>query len=83
MAGEDVPDLARVLDFGLAYFQVFHRDALAVEHPVNVVIGLHKQFGRIGKGFIPRKPRGLRVPVRAHDRQRADVGIKRTRDGSR
>ena len=83
VAREDSPDFARVLDFRAADFQLLHRDALAIEHPVDVVIGLDKQFGGIGKRLVPRKPCGLCVPMRADDWQRSNVCVKGAGNGSR
>jgi len=76
VAGEDAPDLARVLQFRLADFEVIERDSLAVEHAKDVVIGLHKELCRIGEGLILSKPGRLRMPVRADDGQGANVLVQ-------
>ena len=49
VAGEDVPDPARVLDHRLPDLQIVHGNALAVQHAEDVVIGLHEERGGIGK----------------------------------
>ena len=56
MAGEDAPHLARVLQLRLPDFKILHGNALAVEHPIDVVIGLHKQLCRVGEGLVFCKP---------------------------
>ena len=76
MACEDAPDLAGILQLRLPKLQVFERDPLAIQHPIDVVIGLDKQFCRVWKGFVLRKPGSLRMPMRADDRQAANLGVE-------
>ena len=61
----------------LPNLQILKRDSLAVEHAENVVVGLHKEFCRIGEGLIPRKPCRVRVPVRTDDGQGSHMLIER------
>ena len=67
MLSEGPPHLARVFDFRCADFQVFKRDALTVEHAVDVVIRVNEELWRIGEGLVLGEPCGLRVPVWTHD----------------
>ena len=76
MAGENAPDLARVLDLRLPNLQVFEGNPLAIEHPVDIVIGLDEQHCRVRKGLVLRKPGRLRMPVRTDDRQGPDVCVQ-------
>jgi hypothetical protein len=48
-----------------------------VEHAENVVVGLHKEFGRVGEGLVLRKPSRMGMPVRANDGERPHMLIKR------
>ena len=82
VAGEDAPHFARVFDLGLADLQIVQRNALAVEHAVDVMVGLHEQLCRIGKGLVVREPTGLRVPVRTDDGQGANLCVESACDGS-
>jgi hypothetical protein len=77
MAGEDAPDLARILQLGVANLQIFQRDSLAIEHPVDVVIGLDEELCRVGERLVFRKPGRLRMPVRADDGQVSNVCVQR------
>ena len=76
MAGEDAPNLARILHLLDAYLQILQGDTLAHEHAEDVVIGLHKELCRIGKRFVVCKPGGLSVPMRANDRQPLHMRIE-------
>jgi hypothetical protein len=60
----------------LADSQVFHGDALTVQHAKNVVVWLHKKGCGIRERLIVCKPACLRVSVGADDGQIADVGIE-------
>ena len=42
-----------------------HRNALAVEHAKEVVVGLEEELGRVGEWFVLGKPARLGVAVRA------------------
>jgi hypothetical protein len=68
---EALPDTPVVrLDGGAVegrYAEVLHRDAPAVEHPEDVVIGDDEEVGWRAQGRVPvRKEGGWDVPVRAH-----------------
>ena len=78
VAGKDAPHLARVFQLRLADFEVIEGDALAVKHTEYIMIGLHKEFSGVREGLVLRKPGCLRMPVRADDRQSANVLIKST-----
>ena len=67
--GEDVPDLAGVLDDCLSDSEIVKRDALTVEHPEDVVVRLHEQGGGVRKWSIVSKPSGIGMPVGANDGQ--------------
>ena len=54
---------------GLPDLQVVHRDALAVEHPEDIVVGLDEELGRIGKRLVAGKPCRLGMAVGADDGQ--------------
>jgi len=66
----------RILQFRLPNLEPLKRDSLAVEHPIDVVVGLHEELCRIRERLVPGKPRRLRMPVRTNDRQRSDLLIK-------
>ena len=76
--GKNAPHLPRILHHRLPDFEIVHRDALAVQHAKDVVVGLHQQRRRIGKRLVVGKPCRLGMPVRAHNGQVADVCIQRT-----
>lgn len=76
MLGEDAPDFAWILDDRLADAEIVHRDALAVKHAEDVVIGLDEERGGIGERRIFCEPRSLAVSVRADERQFCDVRVK-------
>ena len=48
--------LTRILEFRHADLEVFQRDALAVEHPVDVVVGLDEKLCGIGEWLVAGKP---------------------------
>jgi hypothetical protein len=73
VAGENVPDLARIL---LDRSTVAPRDAeileahtLAVEHPENIMVRCNEQRRRIGERCVVGEPLRIGMPMRAHDRQ--------------
>src|SRR5437879_4363677 len=75
MLRERAPYLAGVFQLGPADFKLFERNALAVEHPINVVIRLHEQLRWIGKRLVARKPGSLGVTMRTDDGQVANARI--------
>ena len=76
LVGEDAPDPARVLHLVDADFEVVERDSLAVEHAVNVMIGLNEKLGRVRERFVLCKPGSLCVSMGAEDGQCAHAGVK-------
>ena len=84
MLGEKTPDLPGIafdrtaVDPGNPEF--FERDALAVEHPEQVMIRDQEQLGGIGKGDIVRIPPGIGVPVGADDGQILDLAVQTAGD---
>src|SRR5580692_10593529 len=82
MAGKDAPDFAGVFQFGLADFQIVQGNSLAIKHAIDVMVWLNKEFGGIGEGLVLCEPRGLRMPMRAHDRQPLDALVERSRDAA-
>ena len=62
--------------FRLPNLEILKRDSLAVEHSIDVVVGLHEELGRIGERLVLCKPRRLRMPVRTDDGQRSDMFIE-------
>src|SRR5580658_5744327 len=76
MAGEDMPHLARFPNLRLSDLKVVERDALAVEHSKNIMIGLHKQRCGIGKWIVRCEPCCLRVTVGTDDGQIADLLVE-------
>jgi hypothetical protein len=76
MASKDAPDSTCILQFRLPDLELLKRDSLAVEHSIDVVVGLDKEFGRIGERLVPGKPRCLLMPGRTNDRQGSDLLIK-------
>ena len=68
MAGKDTPDFTRVCQFGASDFEVFEGNALAIKHTVDVVVGLYKELGWIGKWLILREPSSLRMAMGTDDR---------------
>ena len=83
VVGEDTPDAARIFDLGHADFEVLERDALAVEHSIDVVVGLNEELGGIRERLVVREPCGLRVTVRADDGEVTDLGIETACDAAR
>jgi hypothetical protein len=73
--GKDAPDLAGVLHLRHADLKIGHGDALAQEHAIDVVVGLHKELCRIRERLVLGEPSRLRVPVRADDGQILDLRI--------
>ena len=69
VAGEDAPDFPRILQLALPDSEIVERNALAVEHAKDVVIGLHEQCRRIRKRLVRRKPCRAGMPVRTDDGQ--------------
>lgn len=85
MIGEALPDPAvvgldqRAIPAGDA--EIFQRDALAVEHAKDVVIGNDQQLGRRAEGRRRvGQQRGRHVAVRADDRQVFDRRVQRARE---
>ena len=76
MAGKDAPNLAGVFELRMSNLQLFQRNSLAVEHPEDVMIGLHEQLCRVGEWLVPGKPACLRMPVRADDGQASDLRVQ-------
>ena len=60
--------------------QFLERDALAVEHPEQVVIRDQEQRRRIGKGDIVGIPPGIGMPVRADDGEPLDLAVQAAGD---
>ena len=83
VVGEDAPDASRIFRLGNADFQIFERDALTVQHAVDVMVRLDEECGRVGKRLVVRKPRGLRVPVRADDGKITNACIQLLCDAAR
>jgi hypothetical protein len=48
--------------------EIFERHALAVEHPIDVVIRCDQQLCRIGKRFVVREPARIGMPMWANNR---------------
>jgi hypothetical protein len=67
MAGEDAPYPAWILDFRLPDFKVLKGNALAVEHPIDIMIRLNEKFRRVRKGLVRGKPACHGVTMRADD----------------
>jgi len=76
VAGEEAPDLARILDYRLPDAQIVQGDALAVEHPKDVVVGLDEESGGIWKWPVVGEPGGLGVAMWANNRQIFDMGVQ-------
>jgi hypothetical protein len=57
MTGEDAPDFPCVRQLWLPNLQILKGDSLAVEHPINVMVGLHEELCRIGERLVLCKPR--------------------------
>jgi hypothetical protein len=79
-----MPDLARVLLDGSSVdarnTEGLQRNALAVKHPKDVVVGDDKECGGIRESFIQSEPGRIRVAVRTDDGQCTDSCIKAPRD---
>ena len=54
------------------------RDALAIEHAEDIVVGLNEERGWVRKWRVQGEPANLGVAVRADDGQILDFGIKRS-----
>ena len=67
----------------IGYAQRGKRDALAVEHAIDIMIRREQQAGRIGPRRIVGEPARIGVAVRADDRRIGDGGVKRPRDIAR
>ena len=82
MVGEDAPDFAGVFELGRSDLEILKRDAPAVKHAENVVVGPDEKLGGIGKRLVVGEPRRAGVPVRAEDGQVADCGKEPPGDGT-
>src|SRR5208282_4628644 len=82
--GKQAPDLSWVLLDLLAVApcdaKAFEGDALAVKHSEDVVVRYDKQRGGVGERRVVGEPRGIGMPVRAHDRQVANLFVKPPRN---
>src|SRR3546814_21024316 len=67
--GSAVPDTQRI-----------ERNALRIEHPEYIMIGMEQQLRRIADGRVAREPAGIGMPVRADDRQARHLFIAPARD---
>jgi hypothetical protein len=56
--------------------EVLQSDALRIEHPEQVVVGLQQQLGRIAERLVESEPRRIGVPVRTDDRQSGDFRVE-------
>jgi len=82
MAGKNPPDLSCILQFRLADLEIFQRYSLAVQHAINVVVGLNQKLCRVRKRLIFRKPRRLRVSVRTHKGKSSHMFVECSGDPS-
>ncbi len=57
-------------------------DALAVEHPQQIVIRRQQQLRRVAERLVVGEPGGVGVSVRADDREMPHVLVERTRNGA-
>ncbi len=76
MAGEYAPYPARVLDLRFPNFQILEGNSLAVEHPIDVMVRLHKELCRVRKGLVACEPRCHGVSMGADDRQVPDLFVE-------
>ena len=83
MRAEQAPRLARVHvgagAVGTWDAQRVEADALAAEHPEQVVVGDQKQLGRLGERLVESEQRRVDVAVGAHDREITSVVVDRAR----
>ena len=63
-----------------ANLEIVQRNPLAVEHPVDVVIGLNEELRRIGKGLVPSEPCRLGMTMWTDDGQPAHLRIQAARN---
>src|SRR3546814_15598169 len=68
---------------GAWYTQLLQRNALAVEHAEDVMIGDDQQACRIAEGGVVGEPGGIGMAVRRDDRQMLDLRIQPPRDRPR
>src|SRR2546429_4657260 len=77
---KSAPDLARILLDWAAISardrEIFELDALAVEHPENVMVRRDEERGRVGEGLVVGVPLRIGVTMRADDRQLLDRRIE-------
>src|SRR3546814_14418593 len=87
MVGEPAPNRAwGTFDraaVGAWYTQLLQRNALAVEHAEDVMIGDDQQACRIAEGGVVGEPGGLGMAVRRDDRQMLDLRIPPPHDRPR
>jgi hypothetical protein len=83
VTGERAPGLARV-GIGCAvtrrHTEAIERDALAVEHAEQIMVGRQQQAGRVAPARVGREPARIGMAVRRNDRQRRDLRIERACD---
>src|SRR3546814_17876005 len=84
MVGEPAPNRAWVTfdraAVGAWYTQLLQRNALAVEHAEDVMIGDDQQACRIAEGGVVGEPGGIGMAVRGDDRQMLDLRIQTQRE---
>ena len=76
---EQAPACPRV-GIGVADAERVERDALRIEHPEHIMIGMEQQLGCVAERRIVRKPAGVGMAVRADDGQVRDFPVKPPRD---
>lgn len=60
--------------------QRFERNALAVEHPQDIMVGAEQQVSRVRERRVGRESCGIGMAVRADDRQASDAVVKAPSD---
>src|SRR3546814_20743094 len=87
MVGEPAPNRAWVTfdraAVGAWYTQLLQRNALAVEHAEDVMLGDDHQACRIAEGGVVGEPGGIGTAVRRGDRQMLALRIKQPRASPR
>src|SRR5580765_1018505 len=78
MLGKSTPHFARIPSIPNTNLQFFERHTLAVQHPANIVIGLHHELRWVGERLIQREPLGFCMSVRAHNWQISHVVVQGT-----